>query len=83
MMRKRYNIVVFIFSGLYGCLGEIIINFFSNLIRGENLWTYYNGGSTSWESFILFGIAGVLAFNIFLFISKRKEFFLELRQKIF
>ena len=72
-MKKRYNIIVFIFSGLYGHYGEIGINIGSNWLRGQNLWTYYDGGSTTWEAFILFGFAGVLAFNIYRFLYKRKD----------
>ena len=73
-MRKVYNIIIFVFAGLYGCLGEIIINYFALIFRGEFLWIYYNGLSASWESFILFGVAGVLAFQIFRLILIMKNF---------
>lgn len=64
-MRWQYWIGLFIIAGLYGCVGEIVINTFAIWIRGAPLWLYYNGWHTSWESFILFGIGGVLAFLMY------------------
>lgn len=70
-MQRQYYLIFFIFAGLYGCVGEIIINSVSVILRGSYLWVYYNGWHTSWESFILFGLGGCLAFYLFSFGIKR------------
>jgi hypothetical protein len=71
MMRMKKWMILFIIFGLYGTIGEIVINSVMTLIRGNPLWIYYNGFSTSWESLILFGLFGCLGFKIYLLLRNK------------
>ncbi|MHA1988753.1 MAG: hypothetical protein ACW98D_19190 [Promethearchaeota archaeon] len=64
-MRVKLWIYLFIIFALYGTIGEIVINGFFMIFRGVPLWIYYNEFSTSWESFILFGLFGCIGYKLF------------------
>lgn len=66
VLRKKYWFYLFILAAIYGSVGEIVINTIATILRGQPLFLYYNGWSTSWEAFILFGFAGCLAFYLYL-----------------
>jgi len=72
-MKVKYWLVAFVIFGLYGTVGEIFINFIMTILRGAPLWIYYNGFSTSLESFFLFGLFGCMGFKIYKILNDIKS----------
>ncbi len=72
-LKLKLWVLFYLCAGLYGCVGEIIINTTFRLIRGFPLWVYYNGMDTSIESFFLFGLGGCIAFWLYSKVKERDE----------
>ena len=63
-MRLRYWLIAFILFGLFGAFFEMLIGLSMNIVYQPYFYIYYNGFTTSIESYFLFGLFGCFGLRL-------------------